>query len=222
MIKLTSRIYSEPTLSLIMASGVAKNGNAFTRAYIFLRLLILSSEDYSFVDSNQFSSVTNMPPKQCELVWGVCMTRNVLRPAYDGFSARQWLIENGFMDTHVETGQICLRSDSNSCVSKTLNDTQKSSGVQNGQTETQFRPDRVFVRHNVTLSTSDISALKSKYSDAQLEQMYDKLSAYKEQTGRRYPSDYQAIERWVNKAVIKPEPEGTIDEDFLQIIGSKP
>lgn len=56
-------------------------------------------------------------------------------------------------------------------------------------------------RNNVLLLPNEIKTLESKYDSEFLEMVYDKLHFYKLQTGKRYKSDYGAINSWVLKSV---------------------
>ena len=59
------------------------------------------------------------------------------------------------------------------------------------------------VRENVSLKESEIESLKQKYSDSVLEKIYDKLDNYKLSSGKKYKSDYGAINSWVAKSITE-------------------
>ena len=54
-----------------------------------------------------------------------------------------------------------------------------------------------FVRENVKLTDKQIETLISQHGKEAYEQMINKLSAFKSQSGKLYESDYLAIRRWV-------------------------
>lgn len=60
-------------------------------------------------------------------------------------------------------------------------------------------------RENVSLKPSERDTLVSKYGESFVERCFDKLSHYKTSNGKRYESDYGAINSWVVEEVQKKE-----------------
>lgn len=56
---------------------------------------------------------------------------------------------------------------------------------------------------NVMLTDDELSKLRTGHGEAMTERLIAKLDAYKGSTGRKYKSDYHAIETWVVAAVVK-------------------
>jgi hypothetical protein len=55
--------------------------------------------------------------------------------------------------------------------------------------------------HNVTLTTSELDRCYERYGKQQTDRAIEKLSNYKEAKGRRYKSDYAALNQWVWRAI---------------------
>jgi hypothetical protein len=58
------------------------------------------------------------------------------------------------------------------------------------------------VRTNVKLFQSEIDELKRFYTEDELNSIYDKLSNYKLSNGKKYKSDYGAINTWVIESTL--------------------
>lgn len=178
--KCSNKLYlTEPAISLSENRGRYAAGKII-RMYSFIRLLDFSSEDFCFASHEHFSKVTGNQIGQCQIVWDICIQYGVLRKTKGGYSAREWMQEQGL-----------------------LSDTENN--IQNNKTEKQ-KPKCQYevkdqVRPNVRLSRNEIEELKKDYSDEQIARMLDKLSEYKTNTGRNYSSDYQAIRKWVYKTL---------------------
>ena len=61
---------------------------------------------------------------------------------------------------------------------------------------------KLSVRSNVRLLQSEIDELKRFYTDDELNSIYDKLSNYKLSNGKKYKSDYGAINTWVIESAL--------------------
>ena len=80
--------------------GTKTNGdsNSFTRLFLFIRLLVFAlSPSKCFTDAQALAVYAGVAPKQTQRVWDTCIKHGVLRKAGYGYSAREWLVENGFI-----------------------------------------------------------------------------------------------------------------------------
>lgn len=182
--KCSNRIYLTDVV-LDLSKNVGKYAAGKTiRPFIFLRLLDLSADGIKFASHEHLSNIICQQAGQCEKVWEICTKHNVLRKDDIGYSAREWMQEQGLLP-----------------------------GVQEQTTQTQQhvqeQPKRQYeykeqVRPNVRLSRKEIEELKKDYSDEEITRILDKLSDYKSSSGRNYASDYQAIRNWVCRAIQEP------------------
>ena len=72
------------------------------RKYTFILLLSETAEDRAddLQDADDLARLVDTTPKQAQIVWDVCIKRNVLRKGPQGYSAKAWMIECGiFGDT---------------------------------------------------------------------------------------------------------------------------
>lgn len=196
--KCSNKLYlTEPAISLSENRGKYAAGKII-RMYSFVRLLDFSSEDFCFVSHEHFSKVTGNQIGQCKIVWDICIKHNVLRKDGNGYSAREWMQEQGLLPDEQEQKTI-------------------------SQQPAQEQPRRQYehkeqVRPNVRLSRSELDVLRKDYSDEKVSQILDTLSKYKTDKGKYYASDYDAIRRWVCRAVEKSgninQPEKIDEESF--------
>jgi hypothetical protein len=61
---------------------------------------------------------------------------------------------------------------------------------------------KISVRSNVKLYQAEIDELKRFYTSDELNSIYDKLSNYKLSNGKKYKSDYGAINTWVIESTL--------------------
>ena len=86
------------------------------------------------------------------------------------------------------------------------------------ESETETKPKQetetdIPVRENVFLSQKEINKLKEKYTQDEIEWMYDKLSAYKLSKGKKYKSDYGAILNWVVESLEKEKEKNSAKKE---------
>lgn len=189
--KCSNKLYlTEPAISLLENRGKYAAGKII-RMYSFIRLLDFSSEDFCFASHEHFSKVTGNQIGQCQIVWDICIKYCVLRKTKGGYSAREWMQEQGLLQEE-ETKRI--------------------------NQEKQMPEIKEQVRPNVRLSRSELDALRKDYPDEKVAQILDTLSKYKTEKGKYYASDYDAIRRWVCRAVEKSgsinQPEKFDEENF--------
>lgn len=68
------------------------------------------------------------------------------------------------------------------------------------------------IRSKVKLTPKQLKTLQEKHSAADLDLMLDKLNTYKEETGKVYKSDCQAIYRWVEEWLHNDKAQKAMDE----------
>lgn len=172
------RFYQLPAFKAAFKAGREGKGDKFCwyRECIFIRMLVLASQNIKFVNASQLSQLTMMPENQCNLVWAVCVEKNVLRQQDGYYSAASWMAENHMLisDNPANPQNIPIQEE------------------------------KIKMADNVYLSRSEIRDLEQRYSGDEINKMCEYLSSYKKQSGRQYASDYAAINRWVHKAVKDP------------------
>lgn len=194
------RFYQLPVFKAVFDAGAKRAAYASQRESIFIRMLVLAAQNIKFVNAAQMAQLTMMPENQCNLVWAVCVEKNVLRQQDGYYSASSWMAENHLL------------------VSDNPADPQN----------VPMQEEKIKMAKNVYLSRSEIRDLEQKYSGDEIHKMCEYLSSYKEQSGRQYASDYAAINRWVHKAVKDPNDmkyiEGMPDPvpDFIKKAFAKP
>ena len=68
------------------------------RMMLFIRILTFSlSTSKFFVDAQSLAAYAGTPMTQTQRVWDICIKFGVLRRSGYGFSAKDWMIENGFL-----------------------------------------------------------------------------------------------------------------------------
>lgn len=150
------------------------------RMFVFYCTLSESSNGIIFYTPSSLQIFTQSTQTQCKIVWDICIKHNVLRKDGNGYSAREWMQEQGLLPNTEKNIQT--------------NKTEDQKSKRQYEVKEQVRP-------NVRLSRNEIEELKKDYSDEQIARMLDKLSEYKTNTGRNYSSDYQAIRKWVYKTL---------------------
>jgi hypothetical protein len=211
----------------------------YHRIYTLIQLLNLSADRQTIQSPAGLAARTRMTEKQCGIVWETCIGMNVLRRDGNGYSAREWMQEQGlFQDA--EISQYFALNHASDIKTDNL-----SFNTENAKTDAPEKQKRTFkrelkeqVRPNVRLSRSEIDKLRSEFTDAEITRMVDKLSEYKTNSGRRYASDYQAIQRWVigwirdqkntpqQETTQQPEPSAkpkdwADDEEFMRIMAGR-
>jgi len=63
--------------------------------------------------------------------------------------------------------------------------------------------DKCWIRDFVSISPKEHETLRKEFSEEQCNWMYDKLNNYKLSSGKKYKSDYGAINSWVKDELIK-------------------
>lgn len=178
------------------------------RLYIFIQLLTISADNQRIQSQAELSYRTRTSERQCKIVWDVCIEKNVLRQDGSGWSAREWMEEQGLLPDTEISQNIARKTSSTRKASKTSSKPENVKiDAQKSQISTSMREVKEQVRPNVRLSRSEIEALKAQFTDEEISRMVDKLSEYKTNSGRTYTSDYQAIQRWVINWLKTPQKE---------------
>jgi hypothetical protein len=190
--KCSNSLYFTDVVSSLSKSNGRYAAGKTIRPFVFIRILDYSAENVVLMSHEHLSNMTSQQIGQCQIVWDTCIKHNVLRKDGNGYSAREWMQEQGLLpDSEV--------------ISNPIETVQPETPKQKRQYEIKEQ-----VRPNVRLSRKETEELKKDYSDEQIARMLDKLSEYKTNTGRNYQSDYQAIRKWVYK---------TLDEKPKKIAG---
>ena len=170
------KIYQTDAWKAVFNAGSNRYGYGYIREAIFARLLVLCAQNVKFVNAAQFAQISMSPIKVCEVVWAVCVEKNVLRQQDGYYSASSWMAENHLLisDNPANPQNIPIQEE------------------------------KIKMAENVYLSRSEIRDLEQRYSGDEINKMCEYLSGYKKQSGRQYASDYAAINRWVHKAIKDP------------------
>lgn len=75
------------------------------RMMLFVRILTFSlSSSKFFVDAQSLAAYAGTPMAQTQRVWDTCIKFGVLRRSGYGYSAKDWMIENGFLGRYDNQG----------------------------------------------------------------------------------------------------------------------
>lgn len=217
------------TIDEIHSLGSKKNGSYYMREAVFLRLLSFSADGIQFHSFNHFAEVTGCPIKQCETIWEYCLSRQILIETDEGFSAVDWMQNNGLLPFK--------RNRSNLPASRVLTpeptkDTgtpqtppkegqiSQAIGIDDKQPQPSFKTDseitetrpkqhrrqqlvKEAVRANVWLDRDELMQLQKSLSQDELTQCLDLLSDWKGKnniTDRGF-DDFKQINKWVIRSV---------------------
>lgn len=216
--KCSCELYFHPVMQAITKPIHARDGFMVARESIFFKLLSYSANGMKFDCVEQFARYAMMPSKQCQVVWDVCISQNVLRKTESGYTASEWMTENSLLPC-VQTPSDCVQN------APKLNETSEASvytsapeTLQKGAVLTRKKPHspKVAVRENVYLTDEELRLLQSQFQPEQVSMMLDKLSSFKTEKGWRYRSDFDAINRWVIKWLGQELSKQEIDKASVQ------
>lgn len=198
--KLSTDVFNmSPILELMQDANNKQDGKGASRILTFLRMLSSCVDDCQFDCAESVSIRYGITQKQAERVWSVAIDKGVLRPVEGGrFSALAWMRENKLVcEQKAERAQRSERA-------------QISERPQIANTRGNKRD---YCNGRVFLLTEENDALIREYGEDLAHCFYERLSSYKEKSGKQYSSDYAAIRRWVIDAVQKeaqqhPEQDG--------------
>ncbi len=139
--------------------------------------LIASSLSYPVTERNTSSAVA----------WQVLVEDGILREVDGGYSAIEWLTEEGLF------------------AQKKPRFARKAADV----------PQKTFVRSNVSFTEGELTSLRERTDAATLETAFDMLSEYKTKSGKEYNSDYRAMLAWALGAAAKPESKKDTSKDIF-------
>ena len=198
--KLSTDVFNmSPILELMKDANNKQDGKGASRILTFLRMLSSCSDDCQFDCAESVSIRYGITQKQAERVWSVAIDKGVLRPVEGGrFSALAWMRENKLVcEQKAERAQRAERSQ--------ISELPQIANI--GGNKRDYCKGRVF------LLAEENDALIREYGEEMAHCFYERLSSYKEKSGKQYSSDYAAIRRWVIDAVQKeaqqhPEQDG--------------
>lgn len=77
----------------------AKDSSGERREYKFIELLAETAEDRAedIQDADDLARIVDTTPKQAGIIWEVCIRFNVLRKGPKGYSAKDWMLEQGIL-----------------------------------------------------------------------------------------------------------------------------
>lgn len=179
------RFYQLPAFKAAFKAGREGKGDKFCwyRECIFIRMLVLSAQNIKFVNAAQMAQLTMMPENQCNLVWAVCVEKNVLRQQDGYYSASSWMAENHLLvsDSPANPQNLPIK-------------------------EKAPKEDKINVFGCVFLTPSDIHELKEEYTEAEIHTMAENLHDWKMRNPDKVKGDYNdcaAMKRWVYKTLWK-------------------
>jgi hypothetical protein len=217
-------VYLLPVMRKIKDAGSSRAGHELLREAAFLRLLTFCARGDEFSDAKQFSRLASVPLNQANLIWDICLAEGVLRESEHGFSTRVWMGENDMMPIYIEkqAKPKLVVTTKPTVTIETENDlpVQAVSIKKEPSTDNYLSKPinaiKEYVRPNVRLTRAEMESLNSQFSDAEVSKMLDILSDYKANSGRDYPSDYQAIQRWVLKRIYDDRQRGVSTQSIIQ------
>lgn len=177
------KIYQMDVWTSVFNAGSKRNGYAFVREAVFTRLLVLCAQNIKFVNAAQFAQISMSPIKVCEVVWAVCVEKNVLRQQDGYYSASSWMAENHLLvsDNPANPQNLPIK-------------------------EKAPKEDKINVFGCVFLTPSDIRELKEEYTEAEIHTMAENLHDWKMRNPDKVKGDYNdcaAMKRWVYKTLWK-------------------
>lgn len=221
--------YSSRIMYKIKDAGSNRAGHELLREAILFRLLTFCAKGDVFRDVKQFSRIADVPINQARMVWDVCIEEGILRESELGFSTNEWMIEGGMIslqkkedflkanDKNVDLKEKNRTETKNSDLTFVLSDKielpkekvpdKKDSSKENPLSR-PINDIKEYFRPNVRLTRSEMAKLKESFSDEEVSRMLDILSDYKLNSGRSYPSDFEAINRWVVKRIFEEKNSG--------------
>lgn len=180
---------SEIVSELKVSSG--KGDKECTKLYNFIKLISVCVQGISFSSKEDMAKKVCMSIKQSNLLWDFLTSHKIMNKVGENFTVYSWIKKQGLLPEEEHKQNIKDKSTT--------------------ETKEQVRP-------NVRLSRSELDALRKDYPDEKVAQILDTLSKYKTEKGKYYASDYDAIRRWVCRAVEKSgninQPEKFDEENF--------
>lgn len=216
--KCSCDLYFHPVMKEITKPLHARDGFMVARESIFFKLLSYCANGHAFEGVEQFAKYAMLPARQCQAVWDVCVKRDVLRKTEDGYTATDWMSENGLLPC-VQARPDCVQNTPKlNETRKADNYTPKAQSPQNGAVLARESTNtaRFPVRPNVYLSEAELAELHERFPSEQVTMMLDKLSAFKTERNWRYRSDMDAIRRWVVKWLGQELAKRETDKDSVQ------
>lgn len=95
MLNLNSSFYNSPTITELKTRLEPKNGQRASLILCFEKLLVFSSDGYTFQNAHHLSSIVDASKKAAELVWNFCIDKKILQKTECGYSAKEWVEDQG-------------------------------------------------------------------------------------------------------------------------------
>lgn len=196
------KIYQTDAWKAVFNAGSNRYGYGYIREAIFARLLVLCAQNVKFVNAAQFAQISMSPIKVCEVVWAVCVEKNVLRQQDGYYSALEWMIENGFVgDTNKPIAQPQPKPQP---TSQSIRHTECNDGKSVGEA----------LRHNVSMNRDQVQDILKYLTPEEFAYGLDLLSEWKTNKGDvTCNNDYYHFKKWVIKAVKKEFEERKKNEE---------
>lgn len=188
--KCSSSFFNSEIISELKASS-GKGDKSSNKIYNFIKVLTACAQGICFISKEDMAQKVCISTKQSGVLWDFLISHKIMNKNGERFTMSLWMKKQGLLPDE-EPKQI--------------------------NQEKQMPEIKEQVRPNVRLSRSELDALRKDYSDEKVAQMLDTLSKYKADKGKYYPSDYDAIRRWVCRAVEKSatisQPEKFDEKNF--------
>ena len=96
--KMSDEVLDTPCAIELSRGAHPRDNMGPTRMLLYIRILVSAlSPSKQFVNAEALALFMGAPQKQAEIVWNVCREHGVLRMAEYGFTARAWMVENGYL-----------------------------------------------------------------------------------------------------------------------------
>ena len=192
--KLSTDVFNmSPIFALTQNAEGKQDGKGASRILTFLRILSSCVDNCQFDCAKSVSDRYGITQKQAERVWDIAISEGVLRPVEGNkFSALDWMRENKL---------VCEQKE------------ERPQKAERPQIANSGGNKRDYCKGRVFLLAEENDALIREYGEDLAHRFYERLSDYKEKSGKQYSSDYAAIRRWVIDAVQEeaqrqPEQDG--------------
>lgn len=211
--KLDTDFYMSKLMREVTRPTCERDGYAVARESILIRLLTMSANNRFFDSCKHFSRLTDLPIKQCQIVWDVCERLGVVRCGKDGYSALEWMHENNLTYQTQKKPQPLVYSEEKPIekvdTKPVVVEKPKPVLSQEQPEKPQDLVDWIYARPNVRLRRWEFDTLCARHTADEVSGILDTLADYKTRSHRNYASDFQAIERWVEKSYMQKK-EATI------------
>lgn len=102
--RMNDSIFDSPVARALAKTSKGDSGGPLR---VMMLIRILNAALYPskcFTDASALVGYFGVSEKQAQKVWDTCIEYRVLRPAGYGFSAREWLVDNGYLGRYERDG----------------------------------------------------------------------------------------------------------------------